>query len=287
MRIYRWTFISITFAFILSGVGLFLVGSNLSKPAQSSVTVPSDLHAESIVLPSNSGTELKGSWLQGKLEMPGILLMHGIRADRRALFARAQHLNNLGYSVFMFDFQAHGESQGSGITFGYLESKDAHSAVSYMRSRIPGKKIGAIGISLGGAASLLGTQPLTVDALVLESVYPDIRTAIYNRLHMRVGFISTILTPLFLAQVEYRMGISLKALSPAEHIGNVRCPLLILSGSDDLHTTLKDTERLFAAAREPKELEIFSGARHVDLMKYDPKKYNALISKFFAENLRD
>lgn len=40
---------------------------------------------------------------------------------------------------------------------------------------------------MGGAATLLASPPLDVNALVLEMVYPNINQAVSNRLSMRVG----------------------------------------------------------------------------------------------------
>ena len=81
-------------------------------------------------------------------------------------------------SVLLFDFRAHGESTGDRITFGALESVDARAALDFLRTELPAERIGAIGVSLGGAAALLGREPLPVDALVLEAVYPAIDVAI-------------------------------------------------------------------------------------------------------------
>ena len=64
---------------------------------------------------------------------------------------------------------------------------DARAAVAFIRERLPRERIGAIGSSLGGAAALLGPAPLPVDALVLESVYPDIGSAIANRVRVVLG----------------------------------------------------------------------------------------------------
>src|SRR5439155_11809470 len=87
-----------------------------------------------------------------------------------------------GFSVLLFDFQAHGESTGARITFGHREGQDAAAAIAYMRARLAGERVGAIGSSLGGAAALLAPKPLEIDALVLESVYSDIRSATENRI---------------------------------------------------------------------------------------------------------
>jgi hypothetical protein len=47
--------------------------------------------------------------------------------------------------------------------------------------------VGAVAITLGGAAALVGDEPLNVDALALESVYPDIRRATVNRFAFFLG----------------------------------------------------------------------------------------------------
>jgi uncharacterized protein len=113
--------------------------------------------------------------------------MHGIHSNRLSMVRRARLLNAAGFSVLLFDFQAHGESTGARITFGHLEAEDAGSAVAFVRARLPNERIGAIGTSLGGAAALLGPHPLPVNALVLESVYSDIAPAITNRLRAVLG----------------------------------------------------------------------------------------------------
>src|SRR6185312_6459178 len=114
----------------------------------------------------------------------------------------------------LFDFQAHGESAGEHITFGYLESRDAQAAVDFMRNNAPGEKIGVIGVSMGGAATLLASPPLKIEALVLEMVYPTINQAVSNRLTMRVGAWGAVLTPLLVWQLKPRLGVSADALMP-------------------------------------------------------------------------
>jgi predicted alpha/beta hydrolase len=94
--------------------------------------------------------------------------------------------------------QGHGETTGKYITFGYRESRDVHAALSYLKSRLPGKPIGVIGVSLGGAATLLGKEPIQTDAVILEAVYSSIERAIENRLAIRLGEFGRFLAPLLL-----------------------------------------------------------------------------------------
>ena len=179
--------------------------------------------------------------------------MHGVRANRLSQVERARLFRAAGYDVLLFDFQAHGESPGELITFGYLESRDAEAALSFLRDRFPGRPLAAIGTSLGGASLALAHHPLPLDALVLESVYPTIDEAVADRLAVRFGPLGRPLAPLLLLQIEPRLGVPKSVLRPIDHLADIGCPLLMLAGTADRHTTPEETERLYAAAREPKE----------------------------------
>src|SRR4029077_21015743 len=109
---------------------------------------------------------------------------------------------------------------------------------------------------------LLGPQPLDVDAMVLEAVYPDIRDAVANRLRLRFGRLAPWLAPLLTAQVEPRWGIRLDQLRPIDAVTRVRVPILIIAGTEDLRTTLADSRRLFDAAPAPKQFWAVPGAAH-------------------------
>jgi fermentation-respiration switch protein FrsA (DUF1100 family) len=202
------------------------------------------------------------------------------------MLGRARCLAADGYSVLLFDFQAHGESAGQQITFGYLESKDARAAVLFARARAREEKIGVIGVSMGGAAALLAEPPLPVDALVLEQVYPTLDEAIGNRISMRLGSWSKILTPLLSWQLRPRLGLDIEKLRPSDHARNISVPKLFIGGADDLHTTSNEVQQMFAAAAEPRELWIVPGARHVDLCRFGKVQYERRVLDFLSRSLR-
>src|SRR4029450_5394024 len=86
------------------------------------------------------------------------------------------------------------------ITFGCREWEGARAALAGVRSRRPHTRVGIIGTSLGGAAVLLGPQPIGVDAVVVEAVFPDIRTSLENRVRIRLGPLAPVLAPLLVVQ---------------------------------------------------------------------------------------
>ena len=279
--------ISLVGILLISLVGLWVAGSVLSASANQPVGIlPSDLGGTQVQFPSASGATLHGWFIPGKKGVGAIILMHGVRANRLSMLERARFLSHADYSVLLFDFQAHGESAGKHITFGHRESMDARAAVSFMQSNAPGESIGVIGVSLGGAAALLAAPPLEVEAMVLEMVYPTINEAISNRLTMRLGGWASALTPLLSWQLKPRLGVSAEALSPIDRIGRISFPKLLIAGEKDQHTTLEESQRMFEAASEPKELWIVNGAEHVDLYKVSTKEYEQRVGGFFGKYLR-
>ncbi len=198
---------------------------------------------------------------------------------------RAGFLSRAGYSVLLFDAQAHGESPGEHITFGHLESLDARAAVAFIHSKLPAERTGYLGVSQGGAAALIGPAPLAVQALVLEAVYPTLREAVVDRIAIRVGPLAELLAPLLLLQVQARLGVDPDSLAPIEGIRHVRAPVLLVAGERDRHTPLSESRRLFEAAPEPKALWVLPGAAHVNFHRFDPVEYERRILEFLAHSL--
>jgi fermentation-respiration switch protein FrsA (DUF1100 family) len=211
-----------------------------------------------------------------------VILMHGVRANRLSLVRRARLFREQGFSVLLFDFQAHGESPGTHITLGFLESRDARAALDLVHRELPGQPVAALGISLGGAAAVLADPPLDLDALVLESVYPTVEDATRERLRIRLGPLGPPLAPLLLAQLKPRLGIEPSSLRPIDHIAQVRCPVFVISGTNDEHTTPAQTRALFERAPEPKRLWLVPGAAHVDLERFAGGEYRRRVLEFLA-----
>jgi fermentation-respiration switch protein FrsA (DUF1100 family) len=268
-------------AFAVAGVGSWLVAPQMREVGRA----PAWLSAESVSIARPDGGATAAWFAQGRADMPAVLLLHPVRADRRAMLGRARFLAAAGYSVLLVDLQAHGETPGDRIGLGFLEAADAHAAVAFLRARLPRSRIGVIGVSLGGAAALLGSAPVDVDVLVLESVYSRIETAIANRFAIRFGSGGRLLAPLLTWQIGPRLGIPRAALSPVAALGRVDIPVLLINGAADRHTLPADARRLYAAAKGPRELWLVDGAAHEDLHAFSPPVYEARVRAFLRQHL--
>jgi fermentation-respiration switch protein FrsA (DUF1100 family) len=226
-----------------------------------------------------------GWYLRGQPGRGAVLLLHGVRADRRHMLARARFLAAAGHAVLLIDLPAHGESAGERISFGVRESAGVHAALAYLRRELPRERLGVIGVSLGAASFVLSGAAPTVQAAVLESMYPTIEAAVANRLAMRLGPPGRWFASLLLWQLPLRLGVRAEQLRPLAAMPALGVPVLLASGTLDLQTPWTETERLFAAAAAPKELWACQGAAHVDLHAHGPAAYEQRVGAFLATHL--
>lgn len=279
------------FGLILSFLGLFflglwLVGWIYTKPVNQEIgNCPKDLICENVEFLSQSKANIKGWFVEGKKGKGVVILMHGVGASRLATIDRIGFLNKSGFSVLSFDFQAHGESIGDQITFGFLESRDSDAAIEFVKKKLPDEKVGVIGISMGGAAFLLSKNKAEADAVVLEMVYSTMQVALENRLNMWLFDGAEIFTPLLSYQFKPRFGFSIDDLRPIDKIKQIKSPVLFIVGEKDLHASLPESKEFLDEANEPKDLWVVPNAAHQDLHQLVPNDYEKKVLDFFTVNL--
>jgi uncharacterized protein len=280
----RWTLIAFAIVFFAVAAVSWQFATMLVGSANHPVRIPADFPAVTVSIPG-AGRSIVGNWRDLGGGSPVVLLLHGFRGDRASMVPRARLLVDAGFSVLLIDQQAHGETPGELITLGWLESADARAARDWIRARAPGRRVGVIGVSLGGASVLLGPQPAGFDAVVLEATYPRLRRAVENRVGLRFRSLDALLAPLLLVQIEPRLHVTADQLEPIRWIAKVGAPVLVVGGSRDAHTTEEETRELFAAAATPRELWIVEGAAHQDFSRYDPAGYDAHVIAFLRREL--
>jgi fermentation-respiration switch protein FrsA (DUF1100 family) len=156
------------------------------------------------------------------------------------------------------------------------------AAFDWLKRQQRGSRVAVLGISLGGAAALLGEGgPIAADALVLQAVYPDIRHAIRNRIRAVAGPIPAVtLEPLLSYQSLLRFGVGPNRLSPLSALPRYSGPVLIIGGGADRYTPPAETRLMFEAARAPKRLWIIAGADHNEASGQTNNAYRERLADF-------
>ncbi|MFT3896496.1 MAG: alpha/beta hydrolase [Thermomonas sp.] len=281
----RKTFLAIAILAVVGVIADLAVGQLLTTPAQRTIgPAPADLDAENVAFESSVGP-ISGWLIHGSRPIGSILLLHGVRSNRKQMVPRARWLKQLGYSVLLIDLPAHGESPGNHITFGYNESKAVDASLVFLHREFPQQPVGVIGVSLGAASTVLAKPVEPPSAVVLESMYPTIGDAVSDRLSLRFGRAGPYLAPLLLWQIPFRLDISTKDLRPKDHLRNRGFAILIASGSKDAHTRIAEAKSIYLSASPPKEFWQVDGAAHVDLFDYDPESYKHHVGPFLRKYL--
>jgi pimeloyl-ACP methyl ester carboxylesterase len=267
-------------------VATWIAGADLTNSANREIgRPPPDLEASNVTFASGSGALINGWLSPGKPGQGAVILLHSLRGDRRDMVSRAEFLHARGYFVLLFDFQAHGQSRGSRVSFGDLESRDVTAAIQYLRHKLPDERVGIIGASLGAAAFVLAEERPPVAAVVLEQMNPTIQQAVAGRARQHLGPFGPLFAPLLMVQMQSRLKIPANRLRPIDRMAQLGAPVLIVNGTEDSYTSIEDARALLAAASDPKELWAVQGAGHVNLYAFAKAQYEQRVGDFLGRHL--
>jgi fermentation-respiration switch protein FrsA (DUF1100 family) len=183
-----------------------------------------------------------------------------------------------------------GASGGSAVTLGALERDDLISAVDYLRRRpeTAGLPIGAWGISLGASTTLLAAAADSrIRAVVEDSGFSDAPGVIAAAFEHFIHLPAFPFAPLSVFLAEWRTGLDISGVRPVDVVGRIGPrPLLVIHCRPDTVVPLPNGERIFAAAREPKEFWIVPAGSHAEGHTVAREEYERRVTEFFDRGLR-
>ena len=281
---------------ILGAIGLFglislalcwIAGSLLVRGSVSPVRAAAP-PARDLFLETADGVRIAATYRPGRTgASPAILLLHGVGASREATAANAAWLSQRGYATLAIDFRGHGGSTVAARSFGLREAADARVALDWLKHAQKGAPVAIIGISLGGAATLLGAQgPVPADALILQAVYPDIRHAIRNRLAERLtAGPAWLLEPLLSYQSLPRYGVWPSRLSPRDALKQYRGPVFVIGGEEDRSTPPDESRHMAAAASGLRALWLVPHGDHAAICNLRDLDYRGHVGDFLRRTI--
>lgn len=285
MNFLYWLLIPLAILLILGFWGSFLM---TRRSYLGEVHTPDEfgLEYEEVNFRAADGAALNGVWIPAPGSDRAIVILHGRYNSRDLDIHRAPHFHRAGFNVFLFDFRAHGRSAGRLSTFGYLERQDVLGAVEFLKSRGM-KRIGLLGFSFGGIASMLAA-PLCEDinAVVTDGGPARARTAIAGRVveaHFP-RFIGNFLGGLVVACTSLRLGVNLFRYQPIRWVGKI-APRPIFFVHGELDPYLVDFDELVAAAGEPKQVWRLPGVGHTKVSEAFPEEFYRRVLGFFEKYL--
>jgi fermentation-respiration switch protein FrsA (DUF1100 family) len=229
---------------------------------------------------------LRGWWIPVTGSDRAVVIMHGHGGSMDWDVHRAPALQAAGFNVLLFDFRAHGRSEGKTVSFGYLERQDVLAAVEFLRGRGM-RRIGLLGFSFGGIAAMLAA-PICPDiaAVVTDGGPARMRSAIAAR-GVELGaprWLSVPLAWLIVAMASLRLRANLFHYEPVRWVGRISPrPILLIHAGQDQY--LPDFDDLYAAARPPKEVWCVPEAGHTKVSEVLPEEFQRRVIEFFNQHL--
>jgi len=217
-----------------------------------------------VELVTTDNVRLVARWWRATSPRASVVLAHGFGAgvSEARLVGLADALREAGLDVLAYDARGHGGSGGE-ATLGDRERLDVAAAVD---TAPPERPVILVGASMGAIAALryAASAPGLVAGVVSVSCPAEWRLPRNAR-----GILSALLTQTCVGREVARRWIGVRIASrcdrpapPVELIGRVGAPVAVLHGRRDPFIGVHDAELLYAAAADPRRLDVVDDVGH-------------------------
>lgn len=276
-----------------------MLGGGVLHPTRKPLTVEQVASADEMlkrVAARREGSDVRagdGVLLRGwkaKPAMPNgdwVLLYHGVSDNRTGVACHAEFLLRNGYSVVMMDARAHGASEGSMATFGWLERHDTRAIVDALFAGEAVHCLVALGESMGAAVALQSAEAdLRIAGVVAESSFANLREVSFDFAGLRVSSFlgKTLLRPvanMAIRGAEKEGGFKADGVSPERSVAARAFPVLLICGLKDRNIPARHTRQIHKAAIGPKELWLVPGAGHTAALGAAPAEFERRVIAFY------
>jgi pimeloyl-ACP methyl ester carboxylesterase len=232
---------------------------------------------EDVSFPSKYKANLQGWWIPSDDARGTIIFCHGQNGSMDADLPLAAMIHQAGYNVLMFNFRAHGTSEGKHVTFGVFEKEDLLGAIDFLRAEKGVERVGVFGLSMGAAVAMIAAA-LTdkISVLILDGAFTRFLTAVQFGIRER-GIpppVDAILAQMAVLGASIHTNTRMYQVSPhlwAKHIDNV--PALFIHGEYDPFAPLTAMNLLASDLNGPNEIWVALVCKHREAFQKHPDLY--------------
>ena len=235
---------------------LYYPGQAVISPAQSGAP-----EMQVVSVTTEDGLQL-AAWVQPPASVqkpeavkPWVVIFHGNAGTLAGRAFKARRFLDAGYGAMLVEYRGYGGNPGSPTETGLF--LDARAALNYLASQgVSGKQLVLYGESLGtGVAVAMAAEAAQAGAPVAAVLLEAPFTATVDVAARHYPFLP----------VRLLMKDRFDSLS---RIQDIQAPLFIAHGARDRTVPQDLGQKLFAAAREPKDALWLDGAEHNDLFDH-------------------
>ena len=244
---------------------------------------------EDLTATSSDGTVLRG-WFIPAASSRLILVQHGYKDGLQSMLGVAQVLHRHGYQVMLMCVRAHDHSDGERLYIGQREMPDmeAWAKIAEAKPGVDPAKVGMFGVSMGGSLAIQYTSTHDdVKALVADSAFSSLEDTIDTSVRFFTGLPSFPFGPMIRFWAEREGGFDPRAVDAKKWIGAVSPrPVLIMQGGADRVVSVSSGQKIFDAAKEPKEFWFEPTVGHGKFLTMMPDAFEQRVVGFFDRYLQ-
>lgn len=238
---------------------------------------------EAVEITSYDGLKLRGKYYHYHDDAPLEIILHGYRSNPYNDCGGGFKLSKeSGYNVLLPDHRAHGESEGSVITFGVKERYDCLSWINYVVQRNKNVKIFISGVSMGASTVLMASDlplPENVKGIIADCPYSSPEEIIVD-VSEKMGYPKGLAAPFIRLSARIMAGISLNKVTALNSVKNTALPILIIHGEDDRFVPCEMGKRIYNECNSRKMLFTVKDAGHGLSFLIDENGYKKAVKCF-------
>lgn len=230
------------------------------------------------------GLELQSWYMPAKNSRKGIIFVHGHGGSRNEGLRFARVLHDAGFNLLALNLRRNSNSFAS---MGFYEPKDVIAAIDFLIQDKKLESVGLFGFSMGAATSILTMEmDPRVKAGLFSSGYASAMDVMSESAKRDFGIPYYPLIPIVQVFLNVRGNMQIETVLPEEKIGNISPrPISIFHCDKDDYVDVSHSNRLFAAAKEPKEKWIPVCSQHERIWNTNKAEAEKRAVSFFKKNL--
>jgi pimeloyl-ACP methyl ester carboxylesterase len=280
-----WAMALVVFAFVCF-VG-YLINLMINRPMLGRLKELKDESFTQFWVKNENGHKINAMFYPGKPENGVVVLCHGHGVAAGNLDDMVPFLKKAGVGILLFDFRAHGKSEGRLCTIGLHEHNDIKQVLKAAKDEgliTDNTKVAAYGRSMGAASLINGSAGLSeVDAFILESSFEELRKIAARDARHNVGVPDTFLIDLTFWVVEKITSVPYLQNKPVEKIAGIGSRPTMLIHDELDHRANEDAFAALHAALPAAQTFVASGARHVQAHKIHEAEFERLFLQFLKD----
>lgn len=284
-----WTlFFFILLIALFFGFAAFVAYKMVKPPRMVGKWTPRDLDSgyEDVTIETRDGLKLSGWWIPNGGDKT-VIPLHGYtrsRWDNVYMKQTMEFLFKEGYNVLVFDFRAHGKSEGKYTTVGDAEIVDVLSALDWLKTHQPehSKRVALIGFSMG---AMLTIRALAEDDRVCCGVADSPPIYLDKTGARGLKYFANLPEWLYLFVKPFtKLFNEAESINMLEYARKLKKPLLLIAGKEDPLVKVGEVREFYERnQRINPHCELWvTDAAHVRTLESHPDEWRSRVGAFLG-----